>query len=112
MIAVPMVLVAVSTIGFSLVTYSRLVLLDSAIEGARFAALADQDDESGCTKARSMATRALGANVTIRATCFRLEDSIGQLSTVSLSTNLLGIGLIPFGNELTVNAKAFSEIQR
>lgn len=111
LVSVPLVLLSLSIIGLSLASYTRLVLIDAAVEGAHYAALADQTDESGCAKAKEVFTKALAGAGALRVTCSRSQGDGATFAQVTLATNIPGLGLIPFGNEIRATSKAFSEIQ-
>ena len=106
LVAFPMLAIFVATISITLGSYARLVLLDSTIEGARFAALADQDIASGIAKTRQLVAAALGpgmsVNVAGNVSRFGSVESVRLVST-------LGINLIPGINFLSASSVATRE---
>jgi hypothetical protein len=101
-----MLAIFVATISITLGSYARLVLLDSTIEGARFAALADQDIASGIAKTRQLVAATLGAglNVNVAASVLR----IGKVESVRF-VSTLGIDLIPSSYVLSASSVATRE---
>lgn len=106
LVAFPMLAIFVATISITLGSYARLVLLDSTIEGARFAALADQDIASGIAKTRQLVAATLGAglNVNVAASVLR----IGKVESVRFISTL-GIDLIPSSYVLSASSVATRE---
>jgi len=106
LVAFPMLAIFVATISITLGSYARLVLLDSTIEGARFAALADQDIASGIAKTRQLVAATLGAglNVNVAASVLR----IGKVESVRF-VSTLGIDLIPSSYVLSASSVATRE---
>jgi len=106
LVAFPMLAIFVATVSITLGSYARLVLLDSTIEGARFAALADQDIAAGIAKTKQLVATALGpglsVNVVGSASRFGTVESVRFVST-------LGINLIPGGNFLSASSVATRE---
>ena len=106
LVAFPMLAIFVVTVSITLGSYARLVLLDSTIEGARFAALADQDIAAGIAKTKQLVATALGpglsVNVVGSASRFGTVESVRFVST-------LGINLIPWGNFLSASSVATRE---
>lgn len=108
LVAFPMLAIFVATVSITLGSYARLVLLDSTIEGARFAALADQDIASGIAKTKQLVAATLGpgmsVNVAGNVSRFGSVESVRLVST-------LGINLIPGSNFLSVSSVATREIE-
>ncbi len=106
LVAFPMLAIFVVTVSITLGSYARLVLLDSTIEGARFAALADQDIAAGIAKTKQLVATALGpglsVNVVGSASRFGTVESVRFVST-------LGINLIPRSNFLSASSVATRE---
>jgi tetrahydromethanopterin S-methyltransferase subunit E len=53
----------VGTVTIGLASYARTVILDATIEGARFAALADQSLAAGAQKTRELVQATLGSAI-------------------------------------------------
>ena len=106
LVAFPMLAIFVATVSITLGSYARLVLLDSTIEGARFAALADQDIASGIAKTKKLVASALGPGLNVN-----VEGSVSRFGTVESVrfVSTLGINLIPGSNFLTASSVATRE---
>lgn len=106
LVAFPMLAIFVATISITLGSYARLVLLDSTIEGARFAALADQDIDSGIAKTRQLVAAALGPG--LRVNVVGSLSKLGSVESVRL-VSTLGFNLISGSNFLTASSVATRE---
>lgn len=108
LVAFPMLAIFVATISITLGSYARLVLLDATIEGARFAALADQDIASGIAKSKQLVAATLGAGLTVNVA--GSVSRIGKVESVRF-VSTLGINLIPGNNFLSASSVATRENQ-
>lgn len=106
LVAFPMLAIFVATITITLGSYARLVLLDSTIEGARFAALADQDIDSGIAKTRQLVAAALGPGLSVNVV--GSLSKLGSVESVRL-VSTLGFNLISGSNFLTASSVATRE---
>lgn len=106
LVAFPMLAIFVATISITLGSYARLVLLDSTIEGARFAALADQDIDSGIAKTRQLVAAALGPG--LRVNVVGSLSKLGSVESVRL-VSTLGFNLLSGSNFLTASSVATRE---
>ena len=106
LVAFPMLAIFVATVTITLGSYARLVLLDSTIEGARFAALADQDIDSGIAKTRQLVAAALGPGLSVS-----VVGSVSKLGTVESVrlVSTLGFNLLSGSNFLTASSVATRE---
>ena len=106
LVAFPMLTIFVATISISLGAYARLVLLDSTIEGARFAALADQDIAAGVAKTKQLVAAALGPGLSVN-----VSGSLSKFGTVESVrfVSTLGLNLIPGSNFLSASSVATRE---
>lgn len=104
--AFPMLAIFVATISITLGSYARLVLLDSTIEGARYAALADQELASGIAKTKQLVIAALGPEVRVDVSGSLF--SIGNVESVRL-VSTLGLRLFSGSNFLSVSSVATRE---
>jgi hypothetical protein len=104
--AFPMLAIFVATISITLGSYARVVLLDSTIEGARYAALADQGLASGMSKTRQLVVAALGPGIRVDVSGGFLR--IGNVESVRLASTL-GFSLLPGSNLLSVSSVATRE---
>lgn len=82
LVALPMVATFVATISITLYSYLRTVMLESTMEGARYAALADQNLNSGMTRSRTLIEGVFGPIVGFEITGG--EYSIGETEIVRL----------------------------
>jgi hypothetical protein len=101
-----MLAIFVATTTITLGSYARIVLLDSTIEGARYAALADQDISSGVDKTKQLVAAGLGRSVSIEVSgdLFR----IGDVESVRL-VSTLGLIILPGSELVSVSAVATRE---
>jgi len=106
LVAFPMLAIFVATISIALGSYARVVLLDSTIEGARYAALADQDLASGIAKTKKLVAAALGPGVIVDVS--GNLSRIGTVESVRL-VSTLGVGILPGSKLLTVSSVATRE---
>lgn len=111
LISTPMVLLALSVLGVALFGLVRNVMFDSAIEGARFAALADQNARAGCFRAQELFVKTLGSALTPIIQCD--ESMVGPRSVilVSIETALPGLGFLPNNYRFKAVGHATSELQ-
>jgi hypothetical protein len=101
-----MLAIFVATISITLGSYARVVLLDSTIEGARYAALADQDLASGIARTKKLVADALGPGVEVDVS--GELSRIGEVEAVRL-VSTLGLSFIPGINLLSVSSVATRE---
>ena len=106
LVAFPMLAIFVATISITLGSYARIVLLDSTIEGARYAALADQDLVSGIAKTKKLVAAALGPGV--RVDVSGNISRIGTVESVRL-VSTLGLSFLPGSNLLNMSSVATRE---
>jgi hypothetical protein len=101
-----MLAIFVATISITLSSYAHLVLLDSTIEGARFAALADQDIASGIAKTKQLVAAALGPTLSVNVA--GSQSRFGTVESVRF-VSTLGIKLVPGSNFLSASSVATRE---
>lgn len=111
LVSVPIIFISLSVLGLNLASYTRLVLIDTAIEAARFSALADQTDSDGCARAKILYAKTFGSNSVLHAYCFTEQINSHEFSRAVLTTELVNLGLISFGPEIKATAKAIRELQ-
>jgi hypothetical protein len=97
-----------ATISITLGSYARVVLLDATIEGARFAALADQDIASGIAKTKKLVAASLGpaARVEVEG----VSNRIGTIDSIRL-VSTLGVNILPGSKLLSVSSVATREVE-
>jgi hypothetical protein len=106
LVAFPLLAVFVATTSITFGAYARSVLLDSTIEGARYAALADQDIPSGIARTKELVAAALGPN--LRISVVGHLHSAGGIQSVRL-VSTLGFSFFPGSDLLSVSAVATRE---
>lgn len=97
-----------ATISITLGSYARVVLLDATIEGARFAALADQDIASGVAKTRQLVAGSLGPAARVNVEGF--SSRIGTIESIRL-VSTLGLAGFSGSNFLIVSSVATREAE-
>ena len=111
LIAVPLVLLALSVLGLALVGFARNVMFDAAVEGARFGALADQTANAGCRRAEEIFSHALGGAIKPKVQCESAIVGTRSVVVVSLEAALPGLGFLPNGKSFRAVGHATSELQ-
>ena len=108
LVAFPMLAIFSATISITLGSYARVVLLDATIEGARFAALADQDIASGIAKTKKLVAASLGpaARVEVQG----VSNRIGTIDSIRL-VSTLGVNILPGSKLLSVSSVATREVE-
>lgn len=106
LVAFPLLAVFVATTSITFGSYARSVLLDSTIEGARYAALADQDIPSGIAKTKELVAAALGPSLSINVAGH--PHSSGSIQSVRL-VSTLGFSFFPGSDFLSVSSVATRE---
>lgn len=108
LVAFPMLAIFSATISITLGSYARVVLLDATIEGARFAALADQDITSGIVKTQKLITQSLGPATKVEVVGF--SSRIGTIESIRLVSSLR-LAILPGGTLLRVSSVATREVE-
>lgn len=108
LVAFPMLAIFSATISITLGSYARVVLLDATIEGARFAALADQGVASGIAKTQKLVAGSLGGAVSVYVEGYKIR--IGNIDSIRLVSNL-GLSILPGSALLSVSSVATREVE-
>jgi len=108
LVAFPMLAIFSATISITLGSYARVVLLDATIEGARFAALADQHLASGIVKTQQLVTGSLGNAAQVQIEGY--IERIGTIESIRL-VSTLGLAILPGSKLLSVSSVATREFQ-
>ena len=108
LVAFPMLAIFSATISITLGSYARVVILDATIEGARFAALADQDIASGIEKTQKLISQSLGPATAVEVVGF--TSRIGTIESVRLVSSLK-LAILPGGTVLRVSSVATREVE-
>lgn len=105
LISAPLVLLAVTSISVTLASFTLMILRDSAIEGARFAALADQESAAGCLRAREQINATFQGKLIAEIRC-RTENENQEI--VEITAGFSNLGLLG-AHHLTATGRAFRE---
>ena len=108
LVAFPMLAIFVATTSIALGSYARIVLLDSTIEGARYAALADQDIATGIARTKKLVAAGLGPAISVDVA--GTASRIGAMESIRL-VSTLGITLIPGSKILSASSVATREVE-
>lgn len=100
-----------SVVGISLTSLVRNQLIDTAIESARFAALADQTSSDGCVRARKLIAATVAQKLDLQASCFNLSQIGLEQEVVRLTLRVPALGLLPGNQLIKVVAHATREVQ-
>jgi len=85
---IPLMMVFVSVVTISASSYILSVIRDSAVEGARFAALADQSSVSGCQKARELIEQTLSTSLNPKVDCRLVQINSTNFESVQIEVSL------------------------
>ena len=108
LVAFPMLAIFSATMSLTLGSYARVVLLDATIEGARFAALADQDITSGIVKTRKLIGESLGPATKVEVV--GSTRRIGTIESIRLVSSLK-LAILPGSTLLRVSSVATREVE-
>ena len=111
LVAVPMVLMALGVIAVCLSAFLLGVIRDSAVEGARFAALADQSTSSGCSRAQSLLSKSLSKALISEISCSAKQVADVDYETVRIQLSMPLIGLVKLNKWLFAESSAPRENQ-
>jgi Flp pilus assembly protein TadG len=108
LVAFPMLAIFSATISITLGSYARVVLLDATIEGARFAALADQNIGEGMAKTSKLVAASLGSVAKVQVVGH--VERIGLVESIRF-VSTLGLAIVPGSKLLSVSSVATREVQ-
>lgn len=103
LVSVPLLLLSMTVVAVGLSSFAIAVLRDSAIEGARYSALADQNSSAGCMRASLLARQAIGKFASVTAAC---ESSSDGMEVVELRAQVALFGLLSQDRELYAISQA------
>lgn len=103
LISLPLVLLAVTSMAIALNSFVSIVIRDSAIEGARFAALADQNSAAGCLRAQQLINVALAGKFVPKVSCQSFD---GLEEVVVVHGQLQVFGFLSGVRELSATGRA------
>jgi Flp pilus assembly protein TadG len=106
LVAFPMLALFVGTVSVSFASYARTVILDATIEGARFAALADQNTEAGIQKTMQLVKSSLGDAVVVNVASSSVR--LGSVESIRFVSSV-EFDLAPGTRILTVSSVATRE---
>lgn len=86
LVAFPLLAIFSMTIAISLGSYARVVLLDATIEGARYAALADQDIAEGILRTKKIVADSLGPALNVLVDAKSAKS--GTIETIHFSSSI------------------------
>ncbi|MFM7013579.1 MAG: TadE/TadG family type IV pilus assembly protein [Actinomycetota bacterium] len=81
LVSFPLLILVNAVIFITLFSYVRTVVLDATIEGARYAALADQDLRAGELRAQQIILESIGSLVKVDIAAS--ESSVGSIETIA-----------------------------
>jgi Flp pilus assembly protein TadG len=107
LVSVPLLMLSLAVLSVGITNFTMAVLRDSAIEGARYAALADQSSEAGCRRALELSRQAIGKFATLQAGC---DSSVAGYESVRLSAQINLLGIITRKSELVAISRSPREM--
>lgn len=110
LVAAPMLLIWVSVIGVLVHAYTLMTLRDTAIEGSRYAALADQSTVSGCDRATYLISKSFISGVKFKVNCQAFDHNGVTFEQVTVAAQLPIIGFLSSNSWLTAKARAVHEL--
>lgn len=105
--SVPLLMLSLAVLSVGITNFTMAVLRDSAIEGARYAALADQSSGAGCQRALELSRQTIGRFATIQVDC---DSSVAGFESVRLSAQVTLLGIITRNSELVAISRAPREM--
>lgn len=107
LVSVPLLMLSLTVLSVGITNFTMAVLRDSAIEGARYAALADQSSGAGCRRALELSKSAIGRFATLQVGC---DSSADGYESVRLSAQINLLGIITRNSELVAVSRAPREM--
>lgn len=92
LVAIPLLMVTLAQLSIFSSAFVLNVIRDSAVEGARYASLADQTAEQGCARSQALVAAALGKAISPVFRCQSIVQGQITLEKVSISVNWVGLG--------------------
>ena len=109
LVGVLLTVLTLAVIQLGLALHVRNTVLDVAAEGARFAALADNEPADGVARTRALITEAIGADYATDVRVATGEWRGHPAITVTVRTTLPVVGLLGVGGGLEVEGHAARE---
>lgn len=107
LVAFPMLALFVGTVSVSFASYARTVILDATIEGARFAALADQNTAAGIQRTKQLVQSSLGTALVVEVVASSVR--IGSIESIRFVSSA-ELNLVPGTKIMTVSSVATREL--
>lgn len=107
LVASLMVALFIGTVSISFASYARTVILDATIEGARFAALADQNLAAGVSRTKKLVASSLGPALEVSVSTSTIQ--LGSVESVRFSSRA-AFAFAPGTTILTVSSVATREV--
>ncbi len=107
LVAFPMLALFIGTVSVSFASYARTVILDATIEGARFAALADQNTAAGIQRTKQLVQSSLGTALVVEVVASSVR--IGSIESIRFVSSA-ELNLVPGTKIMTVSSVATREL--
>lgn len=107
LVASLMVALFIGTVSISFASYARTIILDATIEGARFAALADQNLAAGVSRTKKLVASSLGPALEVSVSTSTIQ--LGSVESVRFSSSA-AFAFAPGTTILTVSSVATREV--
>lgn len=107
LVAFPMLALFIGTVSVSFASYARTVILDATIEGARFAALADQNTAAGIQRTKQLVQSSLGTAFVVEVVASSVR--IGSIESIRFVSSA-ELNLVPGTKIMTVSSVATREL--
>lgn len=112
LVSVPMLMVSLGIVAIFLNAFTMSVIRDSAVEGSRFAALADQSTASGCIRSETLLAKVFGKSVVRDVSCQSAQLAGIDYEVVRIQISLPILGVFRLSNGLFAESKAPRENQQ
>ena len=104
-------LLTLSVVAISLTMLLRNQLIDTAVESARYAALADQSSSDGCLRARNLISATLAQKLDLQVSCFNVAALGASQEVVQLTLRMPALGFMPANKLIKAVGHATRELQ-
>jgi len=117
LVAVPLVMIFLATLAVVQAAYLRNLMIDAAVEGSRYAAMADGSTEAGLDRSRQVLNLALGKDFDADYSAEIVvlggagSKSGQKVVTVSITKQVDFAGLLPIGPTIRAVASASLQLQ-
>lgn len=111
LVSIPLLLLAIGLVSLCLSALTLGIIRDTAVEGSRFAALADQSSTDGCSRARELLSVVLSPTLVTTVTCKQIQVNAIDYESVHISVAVPILGLLARTNLLQAESAAPRENQ-